>query len=188
MAAPGAGPTRGRTALLSAGLVGVLVLLIGLLATRKPAGDRQASSPLVGQPAPGLGGKAVLGRKIDVGDGRRWVVVNFFASWCVPCGLEHPELRAFQEEHAKSGDATVVSIIAGDTPAKAKQFFARNGGDWPVLTDPLGRTALDYGLVKLPESYVVAPNGIVVAKFPGQVTRRALDSILARASGRAAPS
>ncbi|MCU1351864.1 MAG: dsbE [Acidimicrobiales bacterium] len=184
MAAPDRVPaSRGRTALLSAGVVGVAVLLlIVLLATRQPPGDRQAKSQLVGQQAPGLGGRPILGQKVDVGAGNQWVVVNFFASWCTPCALEHPELRAFQQEHKAKGDATVVSIVAGDTADRAKQFFAKNGGDWSVLTDPEGRTALDYGLIKLPESYVVAPNGIVVAKFPGQVTRRALDDVIARAS------
>ena len=44
----------------------------------------------------------------------RWVLVNFFASWCVPCRQEHPELRAFQQEHAAKGDVALVSVVYGD--------------------------------------------------------------------------
>ena len=179
-------PTRRRrsrrTTAIAAGIVGVVIaLLVVLFATRSPVSDKQASSKLIGQRAPELGGQPVLGEKVQAGDGR-WLVVNFFASWCVPCIQEHPELRAFQEEHEPANDATVVSILSGeDTPAAARDFFAKRGGDWPVLTDPDGRTALDYGNIKLPESYVVSPNGYVVAKFNGETTAEALDKVIADA-------
>ena len=171
-----------RTTALVAGIVGVVIaLLVVLFATRTPVSDKQASSKLIGQRAPELGGQPVLGEKVQAGDGR-WLVVNFFASWCVPCIQEHPELRAFQEEHAEANDATIVSILSGeDTPSAARDFFAKRGGDWPVLTDPDGRTALDYGNIKLPESYVISPNGYVVAKFNGQTTAEALDKVIADA-------
>jgi cytochrome c biogenesis protein CcmG, thiol:disulfide interchange protein DsbE len=171
-----------RTTALVAGIVGVVIaLLVVLFATRTPVSDKQASSKLIGQRAPELGGRSVLGGKVQPGDGR-WMVVNFFASWCVPCIQEHPELRTFQKEHATANDATVVSILSGeDTPAAARDFFAKRGGDWPVLTDPDGRTALDYGNIKLPESYVISPNGYVVAKFNGETTAAALDKVIADA-------
>ena len=171
--------SRTRTIAISAGIVGVvLALLVVLLATRKPVSDEHAQSALIGQRAPELGGATVMGKKVQPGNGQ-WMVVNFFASWCVPCIQEHPELRAFQQEHKAANDATMVSIIAGqDTPSKVRKFFADRGGDWPVLTDPGGRTALDFGLIKLPESYVISPNGYVVAKFNGQTTARALDKVI----------
>lgn len=187
---PPQGPRRrprssSRTIAIVAGIVGVVIaLLVVLLATRTSVSDQQAKSELIGQPAPELGGEAVLGTKVQPGDGR-WLVVNFFASWCVPCIQEHPELRAFQEQHKANNDASIVSIISSDTPAEARKFFAKRGGDWPVLTDPDGRTALDYGLIKLPESYVISPSGYVVAKFNGQTTAKALNQVIADAEAAA---
>src|SRR3954467_11231734 len=91
--------SRPRTIAIVAGIVGVvLTLLVVLLATRKPVSDQQARSELIGQRAPELGGAAVIGKKAQPGNGQ-WMVVNFFASWCIPCIQEHPELRAFQQQH-----------------------------------------------------------------------------------------
>src|SRR3546814_7964023 len=66
----------------------------------------------------------------------RWVAVNFFASWCTPCIQEHPELVAFDEAHREAGDAAVVSVTYDDRTDDAKEFFAKRGGDWPVVDDP----------------------------------------------------
>ena len=60
-------------------------------------------------------------------------------------------------------------------PTQVRDFFADNGGDWPVVVDPDGRIALGYGVSGVPESYLVAPDGTVVTKFVGGVTARGLD-------------
>jgi cytochrome c biogenesis protein CcmG/thiol:disulfide interchange protein DsbE len=104
------------------------------------------------------------------------VVVNFFASWCVPCVREHPELVAFAAAH--EGDVQVVSVVFDDDPGAVEAFFAREGGDWPVVVGDTGRIALDFGVTGVPESYLVAPTGVVVAAFYG-VTQRLLDEALA---------
>ena len=82
----------------------VLALLIVVLGTRKAAVDRTVTSPLIGKQAPAVKGTTLTGQQFDLGRQNRWVLVNFFASWCVPCVQEHPELRAFQQEHAAKGD------------------------------------------------------------------------------------
>ncbi len=104
-----------RPARVAAVVVGVVVLLlVVLLATREPATDRKGTSHLIGEPAPGIGGDVLLGEPFDIGTNDRWLVVNFFASWCGPCIVEHPELVAFSEAHAESGDARVVSVVYSD--------------------------------------------------------------------------
>jgi cytochrome c biogenesis protein CcmG, thiol:disulfide interchange protein DsbE len=108
--------------------------------------------------------------------------VNFFATWCVPCVKEHPELIAFTESHADD-DVSVVSVSYGrDT--EVQEFFENNGGDWPVITDDDAQISLDFGVTGVPESYVISPDGVVVAKFTG-VTADGLDEIIARYSGGA---
>ena len=171
---------RRRTALFVAVPVAIVIaLLIAALATRSPATDRRTSSPLIGEPAPAIVGETLGGDRFDGAEHQgRWVLVNFFASWCVPCRREHPELRAFAAEHAEAGDAEVVSVVFGDEPSDARRFFEENGGDWPVVLDDGGRIALDYGVAGVPESYLVDPLGVVRLKITGGVTRNGLDELL----------
>lgn len=175
---------RPHPARLAAAVVGVVIaLLVVLLATRDPASDRKTSSALVGQAAPGIEGDVIVGEPFDLGATDRWVLVNFFATWCVPCRVEHPELRAFAAEHAKAGDARVVSVVYSDKPADVKKFFAENGGDWPVFDSDQGRTALDWGVARVPESYLVSPSGTVVARFVNGVTRVEINRVMDKYTG-----
>ena len=63
-------------------------------------------------------------------------------------------------------------------PSQVQAFFEENGGDWPVIAEGNGGFALQYGVVKLPESYLIAPDGTVVYKFDGGVTADGIDSII----------
>src|SRR3954463_12926667 len=146
LAAPEIVPARRHTARWVAVTLGVVLLLfVAVLATRKSAADKQAESPLLGKPAPSISGTGLDGKDVSLASMQgKWVVVNFLASWCVPCGQEHPELVKFTERHQAAGDATVLGVIFDDTEPNVRKFFERLGGDWPVVGDPGGRTALDY--------------------------------------------
>lgn len=174
-----------RVALYGAIGVGVVLLLfIGMLATRKPATDRVVGTPLLDKLAPAITGITITGATFDLDRMRgEWVVVNFFATWCIPCQQEHPELLSFSRRHALLGDASVVTVVFGDTPDEVRAFFAEKGGDWPVVVGDEGRIALDYGVAAVPESFLVDPAGFVRAKIVGGVTSAGLDRILARVSG-----
>lgn len=165
----------------------VLVAFIAVLATRDPAQDRATDSPLVGEVAPPLAGDMIapadaVGTAFDLDRLRgQWAVVNFFATWCVPCVVEHPELVEFSERHAEAGDASVVSVVFNDDAEDVTAFFNENGGDWPVLD---GDTViLDWAVAAVPESFLVSPDGIVAAKITGGVTADALDDLIAQVSG-----
>ncbi len=171
-----------RVALLVVIPIGiVLALLIVVLGTREAAVDRTEASPLIGKQAPAIEGTTLSGQHFDLGHESGWVLVNFFASWCVPCRQEHPELRAFQAEHAAKGDVNLVSVVFGDEAADVRQFFKENGGDWPVVLDTDGRDALDYSVAKVPETYLIAPDGTVVYRVASGVTRAGLDRLIAQA-------
>jgi len=168
-----------RPALIGAVVVGVVIaLFVVLLATRKPAGERIASADLVGKQAPDIGGKVISGEPFDLGSATGWTVVNFFATWCVPCMQEHPELKAFAAEHAEKGDAKVVSVVYDEDPSAVKAFFKKKGGDWTVFDADKGTTAFEWGVAKVPESYLVSPSGVVVQRFVGGVTQKGLDQVL----------
>ena len=143
-------PPRRRGMVLGiAVLVAVLTAaFVAVLATRDPAQDRATESPLVGELAPPLAGDLIapadsVGTAFDLDRLRgQWVVVNFFATWCVPCVVEHPELVEFSERHAEVGDASVVSVVFDDSAEDVTAFFDENGGDWPVIAVALGAAGL----------------------------------------------
>lgn len=174
---------RARVALWSAIAIGLVgALLVGVLATRKSSADRLADSPLLGTPAPEIAGTSIAGGAVRLSNLRgKYVVVNFFASWCEPCREEHPELEEFRRSHLPRADAEVVAVIFNDTEANAREFFTDLGGEWPVVDDPGGRVALAYGVRGPPESFVIGPDGRVIAHFVGQVTAKGLDELLDQA-------
>lgn len=174
---------RTRKALWIAVAVAVPVtMLILVLATRPSAESKTVESPLLGKPAPAAEGTTVDGQHASLADVRgRWVVVNFFATWCTPCRDEHPDLVRFQDSHRAAGDATILAVVYSDMPSAVRDFRAKEGGDWPMLTDPDGRIALDYGVGGVPESFLVNPDGIIVSKILGGVRSADLERLLAQA-------
>jgi cytochrome c biogenesis protein CcmG/thiol:disulfide interchange protein DsbE len=169
----------------------VLALFVAVLATRDSAAtNRSVDSPLLGKPAEPLAGESMLdGEDFDLRDAEgRWVLVNFFATWCEPCRKEHPELLRFAQDHRVTDDVRVVSVVFSDEPADVERYFRDNGGDWPVVDDDEGRIVFNWSVSGVPESYLVDPDGIVRAKIVGGVDADKLEELLRRAQGQAVPS
>ena len=162
----------------------VLAGFVGVLAARGQAGTQQADSPLLGQPAPDVSGPAIDGSQVSLAQFRgRYVVVNFFASWCVPCQQEQPELTRFAERHSAAGDAQVLSVIYQDSTDAVRKLFEKNASTWPVIDD--SKAKVDFGVRGVPESFLVDPQGIVLVRVTGGVTADGLDRLVEQARARA---
>lgn len=170
-----------RSRIIAAIVVVVLVALVAVFASRPSPESRQAQnakSALIGKPAPQVVGQSIAGGSSN-GQGvnleqlrGRWVVVNFFATWCQPCIEEHPELLAFYNLHSKdkANGPQMISVAYQDKASNVADFFARNGGEWPVLADDSGATALSFGARGLPETFIVDPSGTITGHISGGVT------------------
>jgi cytochrome c biogenesis protein CcmG/thiol:disulfide interchange protein DsbE len=108
------------------------------------------------------------------------VVFNFFNSTCVPCIAEHPSLLRFVEDEANRSDgAEVYTIVNDDSDGAVRAFFAANSGDWPKLRDADGAIAVAFGVAKVPETWIIDPNGFVRLRILGSVVDGVLEEQMA---------
>ena len=136
-------------------------------------------SPLLGKPAPPFRLPVLGGGELDSASLRGdVVVVNFWASWCAPCQEEAPELQAFAERWQGRG-VQLIGIVYSDEESSAAAFHDKYGLTYPQAMDPGGRTAIDFGLFGIPETYVISREGIVMAKMMGAVDAAALEDVVA---------
>ena len=137
-------------------------------------------SPLLGQPAPGFELAAIDGPTVSLSDYRgRPVIVNFWASWCVPCREEFPLLRDARRRHAADG-LEILGIVHDDGPEAARAFAASHGADWPLLLDPDDVAWRAYGGLFLPITFYVDRLGIVRAVSQGPPPPSVFEDQIAR--------
>lgn len=103
----------------------------------------------------------------------RWVMVNFWASWCVPCRQEAKALNQLQEERG-GPRFTVLGVDSNDLSPDAKAFVKRYGVSYPQLRDGNGDLAHEFGTTGVPESYLFDPQGKLKVPWRGPVDERIL--------------
>jgi cytochrome c biogenesis protein CcmG, thiol:disulfide interchange protein DsbE len=103
----------------------------------------------------------------------RWVLVNFWASWCIPCREEAPALERFQRRHG-GPRFTVLGIDSRDLTGDGRDFVRRYGLTYPQLRDGDGDAAHDFGTTGVPENFLVDPSGKVRLLVRGPVSEEYL--------------
>ena len=165
--------------LVFAGLAGIFI--VGL-----QSGDpSKLPSALIGQPAPEfdlpeLAGLEADGQQVpalatvNFGNGKV-TLLNVWASWCGPCRDEHPILM----DLAKRDDINLFGINYKDQRENAVRFLTVLGNPFSrVGVDATGRTAVDYGVYGVPETFVISPRGVITYKFTGPLTPEGLSNQL----------
>lgn len=164
-------PRRGprRVVLAASLLAGVAAFVVFLtVSLGQPAGP--VDTPIVGQPAPAFDLRTLDGGRLSLADLRgSAVVLNFWASWCIPCREEAPLLTAAAADYGARG-LRVVGVVYQDSAEGASDFMDRYGQTYPGLLDPDGRTAIDYGVFGIPETFFIDVSGIVRSRQIGAIT------------------
>ncbi len=156
---------RSLPGIIFAALVAVLLFSTYQKST-KPGGQE-----LVGHTVPAIKTQAVEGFAPPPNDPAlfrtHYVLVNFFASWCMPCRAEHPYLKQLANEYA----LPIVGIVWRDSPANITQMLRENGNPYKYVgIDLLDTSAYGFGVEGLPESFLIDAKGMIVATHRGPLT------------------
>ncbi len=167
---------------IAAAVGAVVIAFLIVLAVSSPSESTVSSSPLLGQPAPVVKSTTTDDEPFDLSRRRgSWVVFNFFNSTCVPCRQEHPYLLSFYDNQATaSTPAELYTIVNDDSDGAVEAYFAENGGVWDKVRDDDGAIAVAFGVAKVPETWIIDPNGFVRLRILGALTENFLDEQLAR--------
>ncbi len=158
------------------------VPVLALLAFGLTRSPQVLPSAIIGETAPDFTLQTMEGDSLTLSELRGQVIVlNFWASWCVACREEHSVLARVTRQYPE-GDVRVLGVLFQDSPASAERFMKRYGAFMTVL-DPGSRTAIDFGVYGVPESFFLDAEGRIAHKHIGPVTwpllQSTVDSLLA---------
>lgn len=159
-----------------AALALMAVLFVGYSLKRNPQVQPDA---MVGKPMPALSlPDLATGRPVALAEAAKGpVLVNFFASWCAPCEIEHPELMRL-----KASGVPIVGVAYKDAPENSAAFIGRLGDPFRhKLIDRDGRAGLEFGVTGVPETYLIGSDGTILAKHSGPLTQADSEALLAKA-------
>lgn len=157
--APAAAPAwkKWLPPLLAFGLVAALGT-----ALFSPSRNATVGGPLVGKPAPEFQLVSLDGTPVKLSDLRgRPVVVNFWASWCVPCRSEAPLFRELSTKQGAGGLAVVGILFEEKSEQNARNFISEYALAYPNLRDENLNTAIDYGVAGIPETFFIDKEGVI---------------------------
>lgn len=154
-------------------------LAFALVATLLFAGTGSAETAK----KPALEVTTLDGAKFDLAAERgKWVIVNFWATWCSPCIKEMPDISQFV---ASRQDVAAIGLaFGGEELEDVVKFLAKHPVKYPIANVPLEQPPKDFGAPKaLPITYLIAPDGSIAKKFTGPVTSQELGQVIAAGAG-----
>ncbi len=169
----------------ASGKIVVLIIIVGLISLMGYAifGNRVSikTSPLIGTQAPDFNLKTFDGQDLKLSDLEgKTVLLNFWASWCMPCKQEAGALeRAWQKY--KGDDVVFVGVNVWDENSNALKYLSKFGGGYPHALDPDEEIQIDYGVGGVPETFFIDSSGMVRDKFTGPLTEQIIDYFVLKA-------
>jgi cytochrome c biogenesis protein CcmG/thiol:disulfide interchange protein DsbE len=158
------------------------------LGTRHAVNDATSvKSPLLGKMAPSFSGEELktnsFGGNFSLSKYRGdIVVVNFWASWCVPCQVESPNISSFAWQQ-KNNHVQVIGVVFNDSVGSATSFANKYGDLFPSIIDTNGLIANSYGVTSPPTTFVINAQGQVAATLIGPVSTKQLNEVVSRVRG-----
>jgi cytochrome c biogenesis protein CcmG/thiol:disulfide interchange protein DsbE len=143
--------------------------------------DKNAHYHLLGKPLPtfimkALGGEGEV-KAADLVAEKRPILINFFASWCVPCVAEAEYIKALSIDE----ELLMVGIVYKDSEARAKDFLQKHGNPFEVIGfDDEGRTAIEFGVAGVPETILVDAQGVIRFRHVGPITAEHIQMVRAK--------
>lgn len=135
-------------------------------------------SPLVGKKAPDIEIESFDGAKVQLTDfDNKIVLLNFWASWCMPCKQEAPELDSSWNKYRNS-DVVFIGINILDEESNARRYLDQYKPEYLNGYDRQGNVALDYGVSGVPETYFISKGGIIVDKYIGPLSEQLIDKYI----------
>lgn len=148
----------------------VLAAMVALFAYNIGRDPTRVPSPLIGKPAPAFDLATLAGTptRMTVADLKGHpAVVNFFASWCVACKIEHPYLLQL----ARQDHVAIVGVDYKDDDTALRQWLEQHGDPYQtILLDHDGRMGIDWGVYGVPETFVLDAAGVIRYKQIGPMT------------------
>lgn len=162
--------------------IGIALPIIALLAYGMTVDPNELPSTLPGRPAPEFALRIMDSAPPDTArlaaHRGEVVVLNFWASWCLECRVEHSDLSLTATTYAARG-VQFYGVLYSDSEANGRSWIREMGGQaYPSLVDDRSRTAIDYGLYGVPETFIIDQQGRVVHKQIGPITARRLSDII----------
>jgi len=175
------GQRRGPRLIVMVPVIVFVALAIVFALSLRSGDPTKLPSALIGKPVPAVDfppmeglkteGQALPGVSAQSLASGEVTVVNFWASWCVPCVQEHPLLV----ELGKRTGVKIVGINYKDPPPGGRRFLGRYGNPFAAVgTDAAGRGAIDWGVYGMPETFVVGKDGRIAYKHVGLITPESL--------------
>lgn len=157
---------------------------------RDDAPPQVAFSPstLIGSPAPDFELPMLSGEQFRLSDQRgSWLVINFWATWCAPCRNEMPIFQALHDAPSEAaralGQVKVIAINRDESAPTVQAFLSELKLDLPVALDAGGKVSNRYGILSLPITYFVDPEGIVRHRHIGEISAELLDQTFRKLAG-----
>lgn len=149
----------------------VVIAILGLLYYGLTSQRLQTGiAPRPNAPAPDFTLSTFDGKTVHLADLRgKSVVLNFWASWCGPCADEQPVLNDVAKRYESQG-VVVIGVNVQDKQTDASAFMSRHGVAYPVVVDPNGAVYINYGVVAVPETYLITREGTISQKFAKPVS------------------